>query len=50
MEKIKVAVVGYGGMGGWHTGHLLNSDVAELTGIYDIKKERRTRDRRAYEK
>ena len=38
--KKKVVVVGYGGMGGWHTGHLLKSDVAELKGIYDIKEER----------
>ncbi len=35
------AVIGYGGMGGWHTQHLLNSDVFELAGIYDIKEERR---------
>lgn len=33
MEKIKVAVVGYGGMSGWHADHLLNSDVAEWAGI-----------------
>ncbi len=39
-NKMKVAVIGYGGMGGWHTEHLLNSDVAELAGIYDIKPER----------
>jgi predicted dehydrogenase len=36
MKKMKVAVVGYGGMGGWHTKKLLESDVAELAGIYDI--------------
>lgn len=40
MKKMKVAVVGYGGMGGWHTEHLLKSDVAELAGIYDIRAER----------
>jgi len=40
MKKMKVAVVGYGGMGGWHAEHLLKSDVAELAGIYDIKEER----------
>ena len=39
--KKKVAVIGYGGMGGWHVDHLLKSDVAELAGIYDIKEERR---------
>ncbi len=40
MKKMKVAVVGYGGMGGWHVEHLLKSDVAELAGVYDIKAER----------
>ena len=40
MKKMKVAVVGYGGMGGWHTEHLLKSDVCELAGVYDIKPER----------
>ena len=40
MKKMKAAVVGYGGMGGWHTEHLLKSDVAELAGVYDIKPER----------
>lgn len=40
MKKMKVAVVGYGGMGGWHTEKLLKSDVAELAGVYDIRRER----------
>lgn len=40
MKKMKAAIIGYGGMGGWHAEHLLKSDVAELAGIYDIKKER----------
>ncbi len=40
MKKMKVAVVGYGGMGGWHVEHLLKSDVAELAGVYDIDEER----------
>ena len=39
-KKMRVAVVGYGGMGGWHVDRLLKSDVCELAGIYDIKKER----------
>ena len=39
--KKKAAVIGYGGMGGWHTEHMLKSDVVELAGIYDIKEERR---------
>ena len=40
MSKKRVAVVGYGGMGGWHTRYMLQSDVVELAGIYDIKPER----------
>lgn len=40
-EKKKVAVVGYGGMGGWHTKYLLKSDVCELAGIWDIDEKRR---------
>lgn len=39
--KKRVAVIGYGGMGGWHVKHLLESDVCELAGICDIKEERR---------
>ena len=39
-KKMKIAVVGYGGMGGWHVDRLLNSDVAELAGIYDIRRSR----------
>lgn len=38
--KKNVVVVGYGGMGGWHAEHLLNSDVCSLAGVYDIKPER----------
>lgn len=38
--KKNVVVVGYGGMGGWHVGHLQKSDVCNLLGIYDIKPER----------
>ena len=39
--KKRLAVVGYGGMGGWHCAHAKESDVVELAGIYDIKEERR---------
>ena len=39
-KKMRVAVVGYGGMGGWHVDRLLTSDVAELAGIYDIRQAR----------
>ncbi|MBE6634163.1 MAG: Gfo/Idh/MocA family oxidoreductase [Ruminococcaceae bacterium] len=37
---MKVAIVGYGGMGGWHAERLLKSDTCELAGIYDIRRER----------
>ena len=40
MKKMRAAVVGYGGMGGWHVEHLLKSDVCELAGVYDIRRER----------
>lgn len=50
--KKKAAVIGYGGMGGWHTQHMLNSDVVELAGIYDIDEKKselaRSRGIRAY--
>ena len=36
-DKKKVVVIGYGGMGGWHSRHLLESDVCELYGVCDIK-------------
>ena len=38
--KKHVVVIGYGGQGGWHANHALNSDVVSLRGIYDIKPER----------
>ncbi|MEA4914532.1 MAG: Gfo/Idh/MocA family oxidoreductase [Christensenella sp.] len=38
--KHGLCVIGYGGMGGWHVNHALNSDVVELIGVYDIKEER----------
>ena len=38
--KKKLVVIGYGGMGTWHTQHALKSDVVELAGIYDIKEEK----------
>ncbi|MBO5744925.1 MAG: Gfo/Idh/MocA family oxidoreductase [Clostridia bacterium] len=34
--KKNVAVVGYGGQGGWHANQILASDVVALAGIYDI--------------
>lgn len=39
MKKNHV-VVGYGGMGGWHTEYALKSDAVNLVGVYDIKPER----------
>ena len=36
MKKMRVAVIGYGGMGGWHVKKLAESDVAEVAGLYDI--------------
>ncbi len=41
MEKINLVIVGYGGMGGWHSRHAQTSDVVNLLGIYDILPERR---------
>ena len=40
MMKKKIAVIGYGGQGSWHCVQILKSDVAELTGIYDISEAR----------
>lgn len=40
MKKF-AAVIGYGGMGSWHADHLLKSDVCELAGVCDIRKDRR---------
>ena len=37
MEKKKVGIVGFGGMGRHHYRWYKNSDVVELAGIYDIK-------------
>ncbi|MDD6799022.1 MAG: Gfo/Idh/MocA family oxidoreductase [Firmicutes bacterium] len=39
--KKNIAIVGYGGQGGWHADHALKSDVVSLSGIYDIKEARR---------
>ena len=36
MNKKRAVVIGYGGMGKWHTEEMLKSDVIELAGIYDI--------------
>ena len=40
-KVVRVAVVGYGGMGGWPTKRLQEiPGVVELAGVYDIKPER----------
>ena len=39
--KHNIAIIGFGGQGGWHARQILKSDVAVLQGIYDIKEERR---------
>lgn len=48
--KKNVAIIGFGGMGGWHADHLLESDVCNLVGTFDIKEERQqaARDRGIY--
>ena len=33
MSKKRAVVIGYGGMGKWHTDEMLKSDVIELAGI-----------------
>ncbi len=39
-KVIKIAVVGYGGMGGWHTRLIPQIPEVELVGIYDIDPKR----------
>ena len=36
MDQINVAVVGYGGMGGWHTDRIRNMEKFNLAGVWDI--------------
>lgn len=38
----KLAMVGFGGMAGWHYNQLQKIDGIEIAGIWDIKEERRT--------
>ena len=51
--KHNLCVIGYGGMGGWHVERAQKSEVVELVGVYDIKKERsdlaKERNIKAYE-
>jgi len=39
-KKYGVAIVGYGGMGGWHADLLNSISEAEIKGVYDIQPER----------
>ena len=52
LEPVKVAIVGYGGMGKWHTGKLDKCEAVECAGIVDIKEDRkklaREKGRRVY--
>ncbi len=51
--KKNVTVIGYGGQGGWHANHALNSEVVSLLGVYDIDEKKqelaRSRGIHAYE-
>ncbi len=40
MQNMKIAVVGYGGMGGWHCRLIDRIEGLELAGVYDILEER----------
>lgn len=39
-KPVRLAVIGYGTMGGWHTKKVSKLEEVELAGIYDIKPER----------
>lgn len=39
-HKVRIAIVGYGGMGHWHARKLSALEGVELAGVYDIKPER----------
>ena len=40
MEKTKIAVIGYGGMGSWHCNLIAEIEELELAGVYDILESR----------
>lgn len=40
-NKVVYGLIGYGGMGRWHTEILSNVSEAVIGGIYDIKEEKR---------
>lgn len=45
-NKVVYGLIGYGGMGRWHTEILSNVPEAVIGGIYDIKEEREKKRRR----
>lgn len=40
MKKVNIAIVGYGGMGGWHTDRIREMEKFNLCGVWDIDPER----------
>ncbi len=46
-EKFGVAVLGYGGMGGWHVRQLKTMEEIQLCGVYDIDPQRNAAAERA---
>ncbi len=41
MEKLRLGIIGYGGMGSWHAENIRNRiDCIEVAGAYDVKLER----------
>ncbi len=38
--KLKIAIVGFGGQGGWHAKQIMKNNVAEVVGVFDIKPSR----------
>ncbi len=45
-NKVVYGLIGYGGMGRWHTEILSNVPEAVIGGIYDIKEEREKKRKR----
>ena len=42
MNKAKIAIIGYGGMGEYHSSRIKNTDTLELAGVWDINESRNT--------
>ena len=38
--KLRIAIVGFGGQGGWHAKQIMKNEVAEVVGVCDIKPSR----------